>query len=321
MNPKEYELPESLRPDLKRALRLEWWTIGWMLSIIVVIGVTSGGSQAMKAAWIEDCLSLVPPIAVLIASRVRHRAPNRKYQWGYHRSVAVAFLCASAALLFLGSVILYDSIMTLVRREHPTIGSLQLFGHHVWLGWVMIAALLYSIVPPVILGHKKLPLAKKLHDKAIHTDADMNKADWLTGLAGILGICGIAVGWWWADSIAAGFISFEIVRDGVKNMKRVVEDLMDTAPTTVEGDPDDSPRRLRSAILDQSWVEDVEVRVREAGHVLLAEAYVVAKSCDPERLASLHDVAKGVDWRYNEVIVTPVSDLGELRQVLRTEPK
>lgn len=321
MNADEYELPESLRPDMKRALRLEWWTIGWMLSIIVVIGITSSGSQAMKAAWIEDCLSLVPPVAVLIASRFRHREPNRKYPWGYHRSTAVAFLCASAALLFLGSVILYDSIMTLVKREHPSIGTVELFGHPVWLGWIMIAALFYSIIAPVILGHKKLPLAKKLHDKAIHTDADMNKADWLTGLAGILGICGIAVGWWWADSIAAGFISFEIVRDGVKNIKSVVEDLMDSAPTTVEGKDDDAPQRLRHAILEQAWVDDAEVRVREAGHVLLAEAYVITKSSDPELLASLLDVAKEVDWRYHEVIVTPVNDLTVLREVLHREPR
>ncbi len=35
-----------------------------------------------------------------------------------------------------------------VLAEHPTIGTVMLFGHTVWLGWLMIAALLYSAVPP-----------------------------------------------------------------------------------------------------------------------------------------------------------------------------
>jgi hypothetical protein len=38
-------------------------------------------------------------------------------------------------------------------------------------------ALTYSIVPPVILGRMKLPLAKRLQDKVLHTDAMMQKAD------------------------------------------------------------------------------------------------------------------------------------------------
>jgi hypothetical protein len=53
----------------------------------------------------------------------------------------------------------------------------------VWLGWLMIAALVYSGIPPFILGRMKLPLARELHEKALQTDADINKGDWLAGLA------------------------------------------------------------------------------------------------------------------------------------------
>ena len=49
-----------------------------------------------------------------------------------------------------------------------------LFGYKVWLGWID-AALLYSVVPPVILGRMKMPIAERLVDGA-HTDAMMQRA-------------------------------------------------------------------------------------------------------------------------------------------------
>ena len=43
-------------------------------------------------------------------------------------------------------------------------------------------------IPPFIIGRKELPLAPRLNDKLLHTDALMNKANWMTGAAGIAGI-------------------------------------------------------------------------------------------------------------------------------------
>ena len=309
-----YELPPDKVRLNARALRLEWWTLGWMSSIILVIYLTMGSSQAMKAAWIEDLLSFVPPLAFLTASRFRDRSPTERFPYGYHRAISIAFLCAAAALLAMGGYALFDSAMTLVHQEHPSIGTIDVFGHTVWLGWVMIVALVYSGIPPVILGRMKLGVAKELHDKALHADADMNKADWLTALAGVIGVVGVGVGWWWADPVAALFISVEIVRDGVKNMRRVVADLMDSRPTTVNGEEDDAPERLASRIRELSWVEEAEVRLREEGHVFTGEVYVVPKSgvTDlPAKLEEITQIARSVDWRMYDLVVMPVVSMRE----------
>ena len=60
-------LPEHVRRDLQRARRLEWWTLIWMSSVVVVMWLVMGSSQAMKTALIEDVLSLVPAIVFLVA--------------------------------------------------------------------------------------------------------------------------------------------------------------------------------------------------------------------------------------------------------------
>jgi hypothetical protein len=72
-----HELPPNKHQLLQKAVRLEWLTIAYLLSAVAVLYVTLGNSQAMKAAWAEDILSLLPPIAFLIAARVRRRSPTR----------------------------------------------------------------------------------------------------------------------------------------------------------------------------------------------------------------------------------------------------
>lgn len=114
------------------------------------------------------------------------------------------------------------------------------------------------------------------------------------------GIIGIGIGWWWAYAVAALFISVEIVRDGVKNMRRVIADLMDSRPTTVKGKPDQAPQRLREQVLALPWVQEADVRLREEGHVFTGEIYVVpaAASTDlPRKIEELAELAHEVDWR------------------------
>jgi cation diffusion facilitator family transporter len=248
----------------------------------------------------------------LIATRVAKREPNGKLPYGYHRAISIAFLCSAIALLTMGVILLGESIVKLVTREHPTIQSMELAGHHVWQGWPMLAVLALTGVIPVVLGRMKLPVARALHDKALHADADMNKADWLTALSAILGVVGIAFGVWWSDAAAAAFISLEITRDGLKDLRRVVLDLMDRSPTRVDSDaPLDVPDKLCSALKALDWVDDADVRLREEGHVFSGEAFIVPRDDRDlvERAEQIKRAAANLDWRLSELVVTFVRRL------------
>jgi cation diffusion facilitator family transporter len=299
-------------------VRLEWLSIGYLLSAIVLLYFTLGSSQAMMAAWVEDLLGLTPPIAFLVASRVRNRKPNDRFPYGYHRATSIAYLCASVALLALGAFILYDSVSKLVKFEHPPIDLVKPFGDRpIWLGWLMLAALAYSAVPQVILGRLKQPLARELNDKVLYADAEMNRADWMTGGAAMLGVVGIGFGLWWADSVAASIISLDIVRDGYKNLKVAVDDLMDKEPTIVgDSRADPLPLWIKNQLMIMDWVKDAEVRVREAGHVFTGEAFVVP--VDDEDLVGRIERANQhllhLDWRLHELVIAPV------HKIQRPEP-
>ncbi len=295
---------------MRRAIRLEAITIAGMLSVIAVVGLTMGSSQAMKTAWIEDLLSLVPPIAFLLSAPVRRRDPSHRFPFGFHRAGHIAFLAASTALLMFGLFLLYESVMTLVKQEHATIGTTVILGHQLWAGWLMIAALVYSMIIPVTLGRLKLPLAHQLHEKVLYTDAQMNKDDWLTAGAAILGILGIGMGWWWADALASGVISLEVTTDGARNLKRVVFDLMDARPTTPEGQPETAlESRILAAVRDLPWVTDAEGRFREEGS--LVTGIVFAVPIDEQhpiaRMRLATAAAEQADWRCHDIHVILVS--------------
>ena len=44
-------LPDEQGRALRRAIRLEWVTLGYMATCIVVVFFAMGSSRAMKAAW------------------------------------------------------------------------------------------------------------------------------------------------------------------------------------------------------------------------------------------------------------------------------
>ena len=307
-----YQLPPEKQEKLHRAKRLEWITIFFMLTIIAAIGLVMGSSQAMKAMWTEDILSLIPPAAFLFGMHYRSKPPDDQFPYGYRRAVLIAFLCAALALFGFGLYLIIDSLAKLIMAEHPSIQTMEIGGRRVWLGWLMMAALAYSVIPPLVLGRMKLPLARELHDKALQTDADINKGDWLAGLAGILGILGIAFGYWWADSVAALIISFEIIRDGISSLRNSVAQLMNKRPSDVESkekDPvlDEVQRELER--LD--WVKKARVRLREDGDTLTGEAFIVPRDENNllERLQQASDVAHSVDWRLHDINMVPVDSL------------
>jgi cation diffusion facilitator family transporter len=310
------ELPPEKDRANRRALRLEWISLGYWVTAIVVLYFALGQSQAMKAAWVEDILALFPPIAFLVASRFRHREPNKRFPWGYHRSITVAYVVATAALFALGLFIVIDSVEKLLSGAHPPIGMVEIFDTQVWGGWVMLAALAYSGLPPVILGRLKQPLAEELHDKVLFADAKMNRADWLTASGAAVGVIGIGLGLWWADSVAAIVIGLDIVHDGQRYLRESLSDLMDEHPKTHdEAKPHPVVEQIRQELASVVWIEESAVRMREHGHLLTGEVWVVASGGETgltERLEALGERLNAIDWRVHDLALAPVTSLEDV---------
>jgi divalent metal cation (Fe/Co/Zn/Cd) transporter len=269
----------------------------------------------MKAAWLEDMLSLIPPAAFLIATHYRDRRPTEQMAWGYHRAISVAYLAGAIAIVALGAFILFDSSHKLIRAEHPSIGLVELFDWQLWQGWLMIAVLVYTGVPPVILGLMKKPLAEKLHDKVLFADAEMQRADWMTAGAAGVGVIGIGFGIWWLDSAAAILIALDVVRDGARYTGRAVLNLMDARPRTYdESKPHPLKLQIEREVVELAWVSEAVVRMRELGQVFGVGVFVVPASDEgiPDRVEETIERLTALDWKVHDVAVTVVRSIDDV---------
>jgi cation diffusion facilitator family transporter len=266
----------------------------------------------MKAAWIEDILAIFPSIAFLVASRYFNKQPGHEFPYGYHKAYTVAFVASAFILLFLGIYLFIDSAISLIKAERATIGIVQIFSYDIWMGWLMILALLYSMIPAYFLGKKKLPIADKLHIKVLYVDAKMQKADWLSAGAAVAGIIGIGFGWWWADPVVAIIISFGIIKDGVEQAGGGMADLMEQVPKTMD-DRELHPllEQLKDVFLEEDWVKNVEIRVREHGLVFFGDIFVVPKTEENlmDNIEHAYEKARDLDWKIQDLVIHPVKEL------------
>lgn len=308
----ELELPPEQTRDLRRARRLEIVSIVYVITVALAMGLAAGSSQAMKTTWVEDILGIVPPIAFLVSMRLSARPPSPRYPYGHHRATSIAFLCGSLAQTSTGLFLLVDGAAQLVAREHPVIGTVELLGHSLWQGWLMFAALGYSVIPMMVLGRLKLPLARRLHDKALFTDADLTKDDWITGLVAVLGLLGVMAGVWWLDAAAGMVISLLFFHDGLRNMIGSIGDLMDRLPESVDHERlDVLIERVAVELERLPWVDAAAVRLREHGNFIIGEAFVEPTTPTIE-LRQLEDARRRIealDWRLRAIDVVPTTGL------------
>lgn len=305
----QHEYSSCQKQAKHRAHILEWVTLAYLLSVATLMYIVMGSSQAMKSAWIEDMLSMVPPIMFLLSHHYINKPPTENFPYGFHRVSSLCFFVSALALLLVGGYLVVDSGIKLVKQEHPDIGMKEYFGIEMWLGWWMILVLIWGTIPPVLLGRAKMKLASTLFDKNLYTDAKMNKADWMTAVAAIGGVIGIRFGLWWADAVAALFISFDILKDGYKQTRDAVCGLVNRAPREFDGTTSDMPKKIIDQLEQFPWVKSAEVRLHEEGHLFFGEGFIIP--VDDALLTKQHiqecmQAIENLDWRIKSFPVTVV---------------
>jgi divalent metal cation (Fe/Co/Zn/Cd) transporter len=315
---------DELREAFRRMRVLSWITLFYQLATAIGLGFIAGGSQALKTEWLENSLAIIPPIGVLVTYGIENRPADRRRPFGWHRAGTVAFLAASFALTGIGAFLCFDNALNLIHGERPAIGGFPLFGNVVWHGWIMVAAMIVTAVPPVILARQKVEVAKVIHDKPLFTDADMNRANWLTNLAGVAGLLLVAFGFWWGDALAALLISFDILRDGAQNVAKSLSDVMDRGPVKLDGKGEEEPvfADAERAVAALPWVRRSRVLMREHGRYLYAEVFIEPAANLPpvtEATRRVREAVLPLDWRLQHVAVEFTDDVDGAANVLTRE--
>jgi divalent metal cation (Fe/Co/Zn/Cd) transporter len=187
--------------SLRRALRLEYLTIGWNVveGAIGVAAALTAGSVALLGfgidSFVESASGAVLVWRLLAERRGLAVADVERIDRRAHRLVG-------ASLVLLALFVAADAVWTLWRRDVPQASP-------VGMGLTAI-----SLGVMVWLARAKRRVARELGSRALAADSIQTTACWWLSLVTLAGIALNALfGWWWADPVAAlamsGLIAYE----------------------------------------------------------------------------------------------------------------
>ena len=190
------------QPVVARALRLEYFTIGWNIveGVIAVAAALAAGSVALLSfgldSFVESASGAILIWRLLAERRAVDQAAIERLDRRAHRLVGVS-------LFLLAAFVVVESVRTLAIGEHPEPSV---------VGMALTAV---SIAVMMWLARAKRRAARLLGSRALEADAFQTTACWWLS---ILSLCGIglnsAFGWWWADPAAALAMTLLLVHEG-----------------------------------------------------------------------------------------------------------
>lgn len=196
--------PEDRETLVARGRRLEYLTIAWngFEAAVALVSGFLAGSVALVGFGFDSLIETASALVLLWRFRVDHDAARRESS--ERRAHQLVGLC----LLLLAAYIGAGSVRALWTREHA--------GRSV--SGVLIAAAAVIVMP--LLARSKRRIAAQLGSRALHSDS--KQADFCAYLSAIL-LGGLllrwALGWWWADAIAALIMVPIIAREGLLGLR------------------------------------------------------------------------------------------------------
>lgn len=191
---------------VRRGRVLAYLTVGWN-SIEALISIVAGviaGSVALVGFGLDSVIETSSGAVMLW----RLGRANERDICARERSERIALRLVGISFLLLAAYVAGDASWSLYKREAPEQSALG----------IAITALSLVVMP--ILAHAKRKVARGLNSGAL--EADSRQTDICAYLSAIvLGglLLNAALGWWWADPVAALAMVPIIAREGLEAVK------------------------------------------------------------------------------------------------------
>ncbi len=187
---------------LDRGVRLEVVTIGWNVveALVAIAAGAAAGSIALVGFGLDSVIESISGVALYRrltlersgATAAENEAGERRALW----FVGVSFL-------LIAGYVLYESAQTLIRRSAPESSTVG----------IVLAAISLVVMP--VLGWAKRQTGRALQSRALIADATETFVCAYLSFALLLGLgLNAALGWWWADPVAALLMLPLIIHEG-----------------------------------------------------------------------------------------------------------
>src|SRR3954462_12926537 len=219
-----------------------------------VVGLLSG-SLALLSEAAHSALDFAATVMTWYAVRISGKPADDEHHYGHGKVESVTALIATGLLFVLSAVVIWEAVQRLLGRGGHAVEAT------IWAFIVIIGSIVIDFMRARLLYRTaKETTSHALEADALHFDSDM----W-SSTAVLAGLAGVALGYTWADSVAALIVAVVILIAGWRLGRRTIETLTDTAP---QG----AAQRISAIAQRVSGVVAVErVRVRSVGPTLFAD--------------------------------------------------
>jgi len=195
-----------------------WSFVGNLLAAIfkVLLG-TITGSKGLVADGVHSGADALSSLLILVALNISSRPPSERHPFGYGKIEYISTLCASLFLFVGASSIFIDALHTFGQGVETVPSNAALL------------ATLLSLVFSYLMYTSNKCAGTQLGSPALLADANESKADSVSSLAVLLGLIGTKMGFIYADTAAAAFVSLFIFRMSVEMFFQGIHGLIDTA--------------------------------------------------------------------------------------------
>lgn len=200
--------PAGREALLGRALRLEYLTVGWNVveGVIALVAAAAAGSVVLVGFGVDsfvECTSGAVLVWRLLAERrARDHEEIERLDRRAHRLVGLS-------LFGLAAFVAFEAARSLWKGDRP---EPSLVG---------IAVIVVSLGAMIWLARAKRRTALELGSRALEADAFQTTACWWLSLITLAGLgLNTALGWWWADPVAALGMTWFLVREGREAWRR-----------------------------------------------------------------------------------------------------
>jgi divalent metal cation (Fe/Co/Zn/Cd) transporter len=190
------------RDLLRRGLRLEYLTVGWNVieGLVSVAAALAAGSVALLGFGMDSFVETTSGLVLIWRLRAERHARDPE---DIERLDRRAHKLVALSLLLLAAYVAFDATKALITRDkpQPTMAGMAITSLSLAVMWWLARA--------------KRRTARGLASRALEADSFQTTACFWLSLITLAGIgLNAALGWWWADPVAALGMTYFLVSEG-----------------------------------------------------------------------------------------------------------
>jgi cation diffusion facilitator family transporter len=238
-----------------------------------IVGFATG-SLAILTDAAHSLIDLLATVMTYFAVRIGGKPADEEHHYGHGKIESISALAETALLFVLSAVVIWEAGHRLLEHDGTAVEATP----------IAFAVIAGAIVIDFFRARALTKVANKTSSEALHADALHFSSDLWASVAVLLGLGGIALGYHWADSVAAIAVAILICVAAWQLGRRTVDTLTDTAPAGVT-------ERIYAVLAGVKGVVAVErVRARKVGPTTFVELEVATSRTLPlDRVAAIKD--------------------------------